>query len=59
MSQKDRKQDINDNYKLTTEEAIKIIEALKEKVNESDLIFPTSGKKIEFDVLVKEDVLNV
>ena len=30
MSQGDRKQDINDNYKLTTEEAIKIIEALKE-----------------------------
>ena len=55
MSQKDRKQDINDNYKLTTEEAIKIIDALKEKVNESNLIFPTSGKKIEFDVLVKED----
>ncbi len=45
----------NDNYKLTTDEAIKLINALKEKVNNSNLIFPTLGKKIEFDVFVKDD----
>ena len=53
MSQKNR--ELNDNYKLTTEDAKKIIDALKEKVNDSNLIFPTLGKKIEFDVFVKED----
>ena len=53
MSQKNR--ELNDNYKLTTEDAKKIIDALKEKVNDSNLVFPTLGKKIEFDVFVKEE----
>lgn len=55
MSQENRELNINDNYKLTTEDAKKIIDALKEKVNDSNLIFPSLGKKIEFDVFVKED----
>ena len=45
MSQENRELSINDNYKLTTEVAKKIIKALKEKVNDSDLVFPSLGKK--------------
>lgn len=55
MSQENRELSINDNYKLTTEDAKKIIKALKEKVNDSNLVFPSLGKKIEFNVFVKED----
>ena len=46
---------MNDNYKLTTEEAMKIIDALKQKVNETNLSFPQLGKKLEFDVFTKND----
>lgn len=55
MNQENKERNINDSYKLTTEEAKKIIDALKEKVNNSNLVFPTVGKKVEFDVFVKED----
>ena len=47
MSQENRELNINDNYKLTTEDAKKIIDALKEKVNDSNLVFPSLGKKID------------
>lgn len=46
---------MNDNYKLTTEEAKRIIDALKQKVNEANLSFPQLGKKLEFDVFTKDD----
>ncbi len=55
MSQQNKEIKINDNYKLTTEQAKKIIDALKEKVNKSNLTFPSMGEKLEFDVFVKDE----
>lgn len=51
MSQKN----IKEGYKMTTEEAKKLIDMLKERVSKTNLEFPTLGKKIEFDVFAKED----
>ena len=42
-------------YKMTTEEAKKLIDMLKEKVSQTNINFPTLGNKIEFDVFAKED----
>lgn len=55
MKPRNMENDTNENYKLTTEEAKRIIKELKQKVIETNLNFPTSGKKIEFDVIAKED----
>lgn len=46
---------INDNFKMTTEEAIKLIDMLKERVNNTTLKFPTVGEKIEFEVYAIEE----
>lgn len=48
-------ENIKEGYKMTTEEAIKLIDMLKERVSQSKLYFPTLGKKIEFDVFAKEN----
>lgn len=41
--------------KLTTEEAKLLINMLKERVTETTLKFPNSGKKLEFDVFAQKD----
>ena len=43
----------NLNFKMTTEEAIKLINMLKEKISETALVFPKIGNKLEFDVYAK------
>lgn len=50
------KKSINDeNFKLTTEEALRLIDLLKEKVTETSINFPKAGNKIEFDVIAIEN----
>mgnify|MGYP004508961955 FL=1 len=46
---------MNNNFRLTTEEAIKLIEIMKERVRDSLLQFPNRGEKLEFDVIGKDD----
>lgn len=41
--------------KITTEEAILLIDMLKERVTETTLKFPNLGKKLEFDVFAPKD----
>ena len=48
-------ENIKEGFKMTTEEAKKLIDMLKEKVSQTNLNFPTLGKKMEFDVFAKED----
>ncbi len=55
MSKENKGTNINDSYKLTTEEAKKLIDEMKQKVNESNLAFPSLGRKLEFDVFAKDD----
>ena len=55
MKEENLKNNINDNIKLTTEEAINLIDILKEKVNETKLKFPQLGNKIEFEVQAQRD----
>lgn len=45
----------NDNLKLTTEEAIKLIDILKERVSDATLKFPKIGDKVEFEVQAVKD----
>ena len=52
MNNKETKSD--DNFKLTTKEAIELIDMLKRKVIETDLVFPGKGQKIEFDVYAEK-----
>lgn len=44
-----------ESYKMSTEEAKKLIDMLKERVSTTNLFFPTLGKKIEFDVFAKKE----
>lgn len=45
----------NSNFKMTTEEAIKLIDMMKERVSEATLEFPRIGDKLEFDVFAKRE----
>ena len=45
----------NMNFKMTTKEAIELIDMMKERVSESTLEFPKIGAKLEFDVLAKRE----
>ncbi len=45
----------NQNFKMTTEEAIKLIDMLKERVTDTTLEFPKVGAKLEFDVYAKRE----
>jgi len=45
----------SDNVKITTEQAIGLINMLKERVGETTLKFPHVGNKIEFEVQAKKD----
>lgn len=45
----------NQNFKMTTEEAIKLIDMLKERVTDITLEFPKVGAKLEFDVYAKRE----
>ena len=55
MSKKQFNPNDKDMFKLTTEEAIKLIDMLKKKVSNTILNFPKSGEKIEFDVSAVKD----
>ena len=45
----------NQNFKMTTEEAIKLIDMMKERVSNTTLEFPRIGNKLEFDVFAQRD----
>lgn len=45
----------NSNFKMTTEEAIKLIDMMKERVSEATLEFHRIGAKLEFDVFAKRE----
>lgn len=51
----DKKINNNMNFKMTTKEAIELIDMMKERVSESTLEFPKIGAKLEFDVLAKRE----
>ena len=46
---------LNENFKITTTEAIKLIDMMKERVIEATLLFPSVGNKLEFDVYAKRE----
>lgn len=46
----------NAKIKLTTTEALKLIEELKHRVTKNTLVFPAKGNKLEFEVFGKNDV---
>ena len=50
MSNKSARENFNEGFKMTTEEAIKLIDMLKERVTQTTLSFPKVGDKLEFDV---------
>ena len=45
----------NSNFKMTTEEAIRLIDIIKERISEETLEFPSIGTKLEFDVLARRE----
>ena len=45
----------NESFKITTEEAIRLIDMLKERVSETAIRFPQLGNKIEFEVQAKKE----
>ena len=45
----------NSNIKMTTDEAKKLIEMLKNRVTETSLEFPKLGSKLEFEVMAKRE----
>lgn len=55
MSKENKESNQNEKIKLTTKEAIELIDMLKQKVNEITLNFPQLGKKLEFDVYAQKD----
>lgn len=50
MSKENFRVNTNDNLKMTTQEAIELINMLKERVNNNTIRFPKIGDKLEFDV---------
>lgn len=40
----------NDNFKMTTKDALELINLLKERVNNASIKFPNIGEKIEFEI---------
>ena len=49
------KNNTNENVKLTTEDAIKLIEMIKQRIVDTTLNFPRIGNKLEFDVYAQKD----
>ena len=45
----------NQNFKMTTEEAIKLIDMMKKRVSETTLEFPRLGTKLEFEVFAEKE----
>lgn len=45
----------NAKIKLTTAEALKLIEELKHRVTKNTLVFPSKGNKLEFEVFGQND----
>ena len=45
----------NQSFKMTTEEARKLIDMLKQRVTEASLEFPKLGKKLEFEVFATKE----
>lgn len=46
----------NAKIKLTTAEALKLIEELKHRVTRNTLVFPSKGNKLEFEVFGENDL---
>ena len=55
MKEEKSRVNTNDNIKMTTEEAIELIDILKERVSDITLKFPKIGDKIEFEVQAVKD----
>lgn len=55
MSMKKEQINSNENFKLTTEEAIQLIDMMKERLTETTLLFPEIGNKLEFDVYARKE----
>ena len=55
MSIKNEKDNFNEGFKMTTEEAIKLIDMLKVRVSQTTLAFPQIGNKIEFEVQAQKE----
>ena len=55
MSKEHKESNQSEKFKLTTEEALELINELKKKVNETTLNFPQLGKRLEFNVYAQKD----
>lgn len=55
MNRNERENHTSQNFKISTEEAITLINMLKERVSETLLEFPIAGERLEFDAIAKVD----
>ena len=55
MNKEKQNPNANENFKLTTEEAIRLIDMMKKRVIDTTLQFPQLGNKLEFDVFAQKE----